>query len=979
MVKGILKIVILQFFFPLILVAQQYIGDDRLPLAPLPIHVTGVENPVINLNEGWEINLSPSATFWYDRSSSKAWKSIQVPGEPSMKGFVLRHDVPFVYRKKITIPQLSSGKSILIRFNGVYSYTRVWVNGKFIREHDGGFTAWDCDITKYVEPGMQAYLYVEVTDKIDDISYASGYAHHLIGGILRKVEMVIIPSLHVEQLYANASLYGLYKKGKLHLDIALNAPDKSGFIEYNLIDPDGKIVWAKPQKLILQNGKAIQDIVIPTVQKWTAENPLLYKLTIILTSNKVTERIEQSLGFRKIEIKDRTLLVNGMITKLRGACRHDINPLLGRSTNRLQDSIDVVLAKEANINFIRTSHYPPSADFLEFCDKYGIYVQEETAVCFASYTARPSIYKKYGGSHNDPAYTSRYIGQLSEMIDHDRNHASVIMWSIGNESSYGINFQKEYEFVKTVDLSRPVSWSWTKTAIDSGKRCFDIAVAHYPDYKGEAYDLGGFIKGVEHEDYPVLSDEWAHVACYNKNMLKYDPNISDYWGKSLDLMWSNRFDIPGNLGGAIWGMIDEIFYLKDTVSGYGPWGFIDVWRRKKPEFWNVKKAYSPIRILQTTWNELKNGKLNIPVKNRFDHTNLLSIKLRIIEGSKVTILSLPDIKPHEEGIISLHTKNKTAGEVLLQFIDRHGNMVDEEKITWGRKSTHANVANESWNIEEKDTSLLLSNGSKLQITLSKKTGELQQALVDKKQLVNGAVKPVINKPIKPFDFYRTGEMFSGDYKIIELTIIKKANVVMVQSEGFVDKYPVILISTYNANGQVELHYTIDSVPEYTWQIGLELPLSSLVNKIQWIRKGYWSTYPADHLSSISGEAASSIGAKEFYRTEPKHAYKDDAYNFYLAGSINPDSGAYMGATQSYRATKENIYQFKASDEFESVNLRVTSDGSQAAKMKVSSDGRQALQVLNQWAYWGLGWGNYDGEINLQKKITGTVKFSLLSK
>jgi hypothetical protein len=564
------------------------------------------------------------------------------------------------------------------------------------------------------------------------------------------------------------------------------------------------------------------------------------------------------------------------------------------------------------------------------------------------------------------------------MIDHDRNHPSIIMWSIGNESAYGMNFQKEYEFVKAVDFSRPVSWSWTKTAIDSGKRCFDIAVAHYPDYKGERNDLGGFIKGFVHEDYPVLSDEWTHIACYNKNMLKDDPNIGDYWGRSLDLMWSNRFDIPGNSGGAIWGMIDEIFYLKDTVSGYGPWGFVDVWRRKKPEFWNVKKAYSPIRVLQTTFKATNRGILEIPVKNRFDHTNLSSIELRLIEGSKTTILCLPDIKPHKEGMISLPLTNKNQKEIHVQFVDRYGSLIDEERISWGRVSSQATVNSVNWRIEEKDNTIMLSNGNNLQIALNKETGELQQALVNKKQLIHGAVKPVINKPVKPFDLYRTGEIFSGDYKITNTNIIKSTDKVVIQSEGFVDTYPVTLTSTYYANGQVYLNYTIDSLPEYTWQIGLEIPLSPLVSRIQWLRKGYWSTYPKHHLSALRGAATSGYSINRMYHTKPKNAFKDDAYKYYLAGSFKHDS-AFLRTNQAYRATKENIYQFKVSDQLQKVHLMLTSDGSQAARIKIYQGGRQALQVLNQWAYWGLGWGNYEGEINKRSKMTGAVKFSLLSK
>ncbi|MGN6439969.1 MAG: glycoside hydrolase family 2 TIM barrel-domain containing protein, partial [Agriterribacter sp.] len=630
--------------------AQSYMMDGRTHLAPLPLPTPGNLLPVTSLNGMWEINTNAGKTFQFDTTAGDSWKPIQVPGEAMMQGFTIHNDVPLVYRKKMRFAKAVADQKQLLRFNGVYSHARVYFNGQFVREHFGGFTTWDCDITSLVKPGQDNWLHVMVTDRADDISYASGYAHHPIGGILRNVQHIILPATHIQRLYAGATLENNYQSGKLKIDLSLNRQAGNNKIEWSLVAPSGKIVSTR-NIATDENGNAEDEISLADVKRWTAETPHLYKLKVTLRQNgKLKQTIEQSLGFRKVEIGAKNnLLVNGSTVKLRGACRHDMHPLLGRSTNRQQDSLDVVLAKEANLNFIRTSHYPPSKDFLEFCDRYGIYVQEETAICFVL-DWREGVYKQFGETQNDTAFTGRYLGQLSEMIDRDRNHASVIMWSIGNESNYGTNFQKEYEFVKSVDLSRPVSWSWPNTALKAGKRCFDIAVSHYPVYNGKGSDMGGIEKNMMHPDFPVIGDEWAHVACYNTDMLTYDPNAKDFWGRSLDTMWLARFDVAGNIGGAIWGMIDETFHLPDTVTGYGPWGFIDVWRRKKAEFWNTKKAYSPIRVMHANGEDKKNGWLEVPVRNRYDHLNLNQVKAVVMVNGKSLPLQLPSVAPHESGV-----------------------------------------------------------------------------------------------------------------------------------------------------------------------------------------------------------------------------------------------------------------------------------------------------------------------------------------
>jgi hypothetical protein len=948
--------------------AQKFIAEDRKPLAVIPKQTTGVAKAVTSLNGNWEINMQPLAEQW--NTTAGNWKKIQVPGEPAMQGFAVTNDKEFFYRTSIAIPKDATGKNVVIRFNGVYSYARVFVNGHFVREHFGGFTAWEADISEFAKAGTTATIHVGVTDRADDISYASGYAHHPIGGILREVQLLVLPKQYINRLYVNTKLYDDFKKSLLELNIAASIPGNSN-IKWQLYDAKGKPVFMQPKTILLDgNGTGNFSVEVNNPILWNQEQPYLYTLKAeLLTNGKVEEVVEQKIGFRKVEVDGKRLLVNGDAVKLRGACRHDMHPLLGRSTNRYYDSLDIILAKQANLNFIRTSHYPPSADFLEFADRYGMYVQEETAICFVN-DWRSGVYNKLGQTFNDTAFTSRYLGQLSEMIDRDRNHPAIIMWSIGNESSYGTNFQKSYEFVKSVDLSRPVSWTWPGSAIKQAKKCFDIAVSHYPSYDGsEDENFGLRYKNMEHETMPLLSDEWAHVACYNTTMLKEDPNVKDFWGRSLDTMWAKRFDVPGNLGGAIWGMTDETFHLPDTATGYGPWGFIDVWRREKTEFWNTKKAYSPIKVLKTEFVADGNT-ISIPVKNRFNHLLLNEVKCKISQGGKSFIQSLPALKPHEEGTISLKTNNQLL-PALIQFYDAKNNLIDEELISFSQPKTNAdNTSQATWEIEKDGKTILLKNKN-FSVRLDATTGQLYQADANGKKVLGGPIRPTVNWPKEPNAFKESTGFYSGGYNVSSASInTNEKNKVTVRSNGLVSKFPVTITTVYFANGAIETSYEMDSIPPYTWQVGVSFPVANETDAIQWKRKGYWTTYPAGHLSATEGEALKVATISETYRTEPKYNIALGMYDYYLTGKINP-ARAFMGGTEVYRATKENVFSLQLFAKSQA-RLQLTSDGNQAAKMKVYPDGHQELLVMDKWDYWALAWGNYAGSKNETTIVKGKV-------
>lgn len=442
-------------------------GADNIQRT-LPDDVEGVKREVISLNGEWKFQFSPK----------DKWEKVTVPGELAMQGYGIEHDKPVLYRKTVRVPADYKDKDVILRFDGVYSYARLWVNGTFVTEHAGGFTRWEADVTKLVKVGKDNEIRLEVTDKISDISYASGYAHHPIGGILRNVTLYALPRGNMRDFYVETLLDNNFRDAELRIVYDLTSEAE---VSFRLTDRTDKTVKLTSGKSRQAEGRNEHRLKVAAPKLWDAEHPHLYTLEVEVESASGKYSFVREIGFRKIEVKGNRMFVNGRQIKLRGACRHDIHPTLGRTSTAELDSLDALLFKRANMNFVRTSHYPPTESFLKYCDRVGIYVECETAVCFVD-TYRQKNYAP-GKSQDDPAYTAQYLGQLEEMVATSRSHASVLFWSIGNESVYGKNFQLSYDWLKAEDKTRPVIFSYPGI-VEKGKKAYDLLSMHYPGCDG---------------------------------------------------------------------------------------------------------------------------------------------------------------------------------------------------------------------------------------------------------------------------------------------------------------------------------------------------------------------------------------------------------------------------------------------------------------------------------------------------------------
>ena len=951
--------------------------------------VEGVKVPEILLNGTWKFTMDPPEEFWSNNIDFQNWADIQVPGECQMQGFAIMHDTPYVYKKEFQIPEDYDGKQIDLNFYGIYSHARIWLNGHFVREHYGGFTKWTCDITDFVEAGDKAVLTVEITDRTDDISYGSGYAKHQIGGILRDVELTALPKQHFKKLYFETDLDEEYINAdlKIFYELAKNIPLE---VKIELINADEKVVSSVKKQLEDQYG--VIEIPVKNPKKWDAEHPNLYTAVISLFQDgKEVLKTVKKIGFREVEVHGNKLLVNGNPIKLRGACRHDIHPEMGRMTTPEYDLKDVLLAKECNMNFIRTSHYPPSEHFLNYCDEFGIYIEDETAVCFVG-SHRTEAYRKAGASENDPNYTARYLSQLEEMVQHHRNHPSIIIWSIGNENHFGNNFVESYNWVKKNDLTRPVIYSYPGLVPDS-LEIYDIISMHYPDWRGNLNQYTITTKGFESAEKPMLFDEWAHVACYNNFELKEDPNVRSFWGQSLDSMWTYLFETEGGLGGAIWGMIDETFMLPEDLEGfnqwwgildkniipatyegpcigYGEWGIIDTWRRKKPEFWATKKAYSPTKIYSKQINDFETGQaLKIPVHNRFDHTNFSELKIEWEYGNQSGELPEFDLEPHQKGTLTFPANNWNTEEKLnIQFYLNDTFLVDEYKLQIGQKSLKLPTC-KTGNLSISDVGdIKMVAGKHYTLEVDTKTGLIQNVKAGEDLLLKSG--PYLNLRIPGESVqYSTIQMndWAKNWECTNFSFIEEDGIAKISAHGKYDKkiefsYSILM----DENGVLVMDYMAGNLEEgkSIQEAGIKFIAGDNFKKLAWERNPYFTAYPEANMGSSVGEVSLFEKPAMFYRQKPGHRWEMDSKGFYYFGLERA-----LPYTNIVRGLKENIFSYSLKTD-KSI-LTIFSDGTQAGRFD-EIKGENTLIVNDLWDYNSLLWGNYNKQINSKSIYKGRV-------
>lgn len=859
-------------------------AEKVLPIYAIKPHlVAGVYNPVLSLNGIWSFNEKPATYFYERKQMGQEWKPIVIPGQWSMQGFQVDSAAFGGYQTTFTLPADWSGKRVKLRFDGVSSESVVYLNGKEIGSHMGGMTAFELDVTNGLRSGENVLaLRVRSESLADMLGSLTQYAAHQLGGITRKVTLFAVPEVHLSDLRIVTDLDDAYKDAELKVYVSVT--NASANVQKNLsvrLSVSGEPVvlsQAIPEIAAGSTWSGWLTGKIASPKKWDSEHPNLYTLKVELgTSEKIVEQVKKRFGFREIQIQGNRMLVNGKAVKLKGVCRHEMHPLTGRVMNPALARKDIELYRDANCNFIRTSHYPPCEEMLEVCDELGMFVEVEAPVCWLGHHANEN-WKVL--DYREQKYYPYVLQVNMEMIQFYRNHPSIIFWSMANESYWNKEFAQVQVYMEKADPTRPLIFH------DQGYGGFNnqgstapISNIHYPGPDG--------YKVAAKSDRPMTYGEYCHLNVYNRSELVTDPGVRSDWALALAPTWENMYKTPGVLGGSIWSGIDDIFQLPNgDAVGYGAWGPIDGWRRPKPEYWDMKKIYSPIRVTTKTLSPAK--ELVIDLENRYTYTNLNELQVNWVYGEEKGSIFV-DLEPGEKGQLRVRPVHpEKANELYLSFVDPRGFTADEYLIPVGRQIQNESqvLAAVPTRLKEKKDRYMIT-GKDFTCEISRISGQILSVKKGKKEVLNGGpwlmALPLTSGGCYPNHNANTPAFndLCSDWKVEKVDAVREGNDVVVKVKGAYKEFAGSYDLKVNANGELSVVYAFDALEDVNprqWGLVFEAPVS--FDQTFWRRDGLWSVYPSDHISRPVGEASlfyEGLPKKVDPHTEPAWSWSMD-YN-----------------------------------------------------------------------------------------------------
>ncbi len=603
------------------------------------------------LNGAWKFGYfsSPVAVpgeFYSEDFDCCEWDVIEVPGNWQLQGYGNPHYTNIQYPFPIDPPKVPSenptgcyirefeiddswdDREIILHFNGVDSFYQVWINGEFAGMSKGSREPAEFDITSLVRPGVNM-IAVQVS-KWNDGTYLEDQDMWWLSGIFREVYLMALPKVDIWDLFLHTPLDAKYKNGIFSADITLRNFGKARkdlAVDLELFAPDGSSVFAKPLSWSAGNVKADSYAActlaaeVKDPEKWTAETPALYTALLTLRAGKdVLEYKSMRCGFRTVEIKNGALLVNGERIMIRGTNRHEFQTDLGRAITEESMLEDLLLMKQHNINAIRTSHYLNDPRFFHLCDRLGFYLVSE-----ADLESHGFGYEQGKNPTMWPEWEDACVDRMVRMVESVKNHACIIIWSLGNEAGFGCNHLKMVEYTRRRDPSRPLQYE--------------------QDYNGEISDIicpmytspEGCVERIKtlNLNKPFILCEYIHA------MGNGPGGIEDYW----QVFYNNKY----TQGGFVWEWCDhglrthtedgEEFFAyggdfgdKPNSGNFVADGMVFPDKTPTPGLLELKKCIAPVRIAA---KDLKKGILS--VTNYYDFLTLshLNIVWNVMENGRI--------------------------------------------------------------------------------------------------------------------------------------------------------------------------------------------------------------------------------------------------------------------------------------------------------------------------------------------------------
>jgi beta-galactosidase len=850
---------------------------------PLPDKTANLHQNCLLLDGVWALAPAVTNTPRAWSLNNPAWAPFTVPGQWLQQSWDIPQDKPVAVAKEFTIPKTWNGNRIILRFDAIHAGTRYWLNGHELGYSENLFTPVEWDITDAALPGRTNRLDLEmkVATVSENFSSSSAYAFHCLGGIDRSVRLFALPPIHIRQLHLDTELDSNYNDGDVRLHLLLGGgtkPETGLSLSLKLLAPTGKTAEHVLSRLALEpfTGAKAVDLTahVSTPLQWSAEKPNLYRLVLELRRSGTTlERVERDIGFRKIEIRGSELYLNGRRIKLAGVCHHEFDPLTGRANTARHADTDVRLLKEANLNHIRTSHYPPTAELLDAADKLGMYVEVEAPFCWV------------GGALDNPTNLLATLTPTSAMLDYCHSHPSVIFWSLANESHFNLQFLASARMCKELDPSRPITFNHDFAGSPLAALT-DIANWHYPSWPFD-HVLAG-------DSRPLYFGEYFFPICHEQTDVSIDPGLRELWGQGhaepdsefghactrdsekAPLKpglrpggWSEIYRSSRVIGGSIWASHDDAFYFSATNhAGYawhhGFWGLIDCWRRPKPEWFLARHIFSPV-WLQTRHVDFAPGQktIRVPVENRYAFTDFNELRFVYqINGHKGRIK--PRLPPGVVGELEFPVPSgTTAGDQLsLRVAAASGVLIDESSIQLGNKKTASPSMPTSGPPQVRsEASKVIIQGRNFGIVFDETKSDFAPG--DPRHTCAVISFPTIH--VTRYDFGDLNGPNSPPYAVFPEAGSRRLEKLEVQNEpsglrltvhehsknfaGFIS-----WLLDNNGGGIVSCDYTYSGPTMDTREAGIRFLMKPACDEVKWQRWSEWGFFPLESISRTHGLA-----------------------------------------------------------------------------------------------------------------------------
>ena len=877
------------------------------------------------------------ANFFATNFDDSQWKDFPVPGLFELNGYgdatyknigyawatQFDPNPPYIselnnytgsYRRTFDLPKDWKGKDVYFHVGSATSNLTLWVNGKYVGYSEDSKVAAEFNISKYLKPGKN--LIAMQVMRWCDGSYFEDQDFWRFTGIAREVYLYARPKVHAADIRLDAGLENQYRDGVLNYQVALKGGKAN--VTLTLCDKDGKKI---------AEASGVQGTIkVPAVKAWTAETPYLYKAFITLKNKQgVSEVIPQKIGFRNVEIKNAQLLVNGKPVLIKGANRHEMDPDGGYVVSVERMIQDIKIMKQLNINAVRTCHYPDDPRWYDLCDEYGIYVTAEANLESHGMGYGEKSLAKF------PEYLQTHIERNEGNVKTFINHPSIIVWSLGNEGGYGINFEKAYDWVKAYDQTRPVQYE--RGGYDSKT---DIHCPMYIDYEeSEKYCKSDGVK-------PYIQCEYAHA------MGNSEGGFKEYW----DLIRK----YPKYQGGYIWDFVDQGLRDKSPITGkeiftyggdYGRYpasdynfncnGIIAPDRRLNPHAYEIQYWHQNVWIKDL---DAVNGAFNIYNENFFKNIDDLHLTATIYaNGVKLSTVEIPETKgiapqttkmvksdalkyaiaeaetEHGKEEITVNFAFASDGTEPLvekgQVIARQQFVINEyqfDKVDTPIATTSTKISGKKGklkstsNIEVEETnSYVKVSAKRMSVTIGKKTGLIDYLDVDGEPILK------FRESMKP-EFWRAPT--DNDYGASlqkELKVWKNPVMNLKSFDKSEMKDSVVLTATFEmpeVKAELVLRYRINAVGEVSvtekmttdkaakiadlFRYGMVLDLPASFSKLEYYGRGPEENYIDRHSSTFIGKYESDVKDEYYPYIRPQESGNHTDIRYFSI--FNPASG-----------------------------------------------------------------------------------------